>query len=329
MPVDGAPLPLRTGDQGPGVADLQRRLRAAGLPVAPDPDGVFGPGTRAAVEAFQHRRGLRVDGSCGTETWSALVEAGYSLGTRLLYRRHPMMRGDDVAELQRRLSALGFDTGRVDGIFGPATQRAVAEFQGNVGLAVDGTVGVTTVQELDRVMPRHADPSLVSAVRDRERLLRSPRTLLDRRIAIAESGGLDALVTAVRRQLTAAGAHVVPILHPVGSVQAAMANTAEAEVLLAVHLHGAEARCSCAYYAGYSYESPGGRRLAELAQDLAANALGVPGAGPTGMSLPVLRETRMPAVVCELGTPALVVEQLGRLATALVDALAAWVATPL
>lgn len=311
------------------MADLQRRLHASGLPVAPDPDGVFGPGTRAALEAFQHRRGLRVDGDCGQETWSALVEAGYVLGTRLLYRRQPMMRGDDVAELQRRLSALGFDTGRVDGIFGPATQRAVAEFQGNVGLAVDGTVGVTTVQELNRVMPRHHEPSLVSAVRDRERLLRSPRTLLDRRIAVAESGGLDALVTAVRRQLTTAGAHVVPILHPLGSVQATMANTADAEVLLAVHLVADQARCSCAYYAGYTYESPGGRRLAELVQGLAAAALGVPADGPTGMSLPVLRETRMPAVVCELGPAPLVVEHLGRLARALVDALSAWVATPL
>jgi peptidoglycan hydrolase-like protein with peptidoglycan-binding domain len=27
-----------------------------------DTDGVFGDGTRAAVEAFQHLRGLRVDG---------------------------------------------------------------------------------------------------------------------------------------------------------------------------------------------------------------------------------------------------------------------------
>lgn len=290
---------------------------------------MFGPGTRAAVEGFQHRRGLRVDGVCGPETWGALVEAGYALGTRFLYRRQPMMRGDDVAELQRRLSALGFDTGRVDGIFGPATQRAVEEFQGNMGLAADGMVGVTTVQELGRVMPRHPEPALVSAVRDRERLMRSPRTLLERRVAVAEAGGLDALVTAVRRRLTTSGAHVVPILHPSESVQATMANTARAEVLLSIHLVATEATCRCAYYSGYTYESPGGRRLAEVAQGLAAAALGVAGDGPKGMSLPVLRETRMPAVVCEVGPTPLVVQRTSRLADALTEALAAWVATPL
>ena len=35
----------------------------------------------------------------------------------------------------------GFDTGRVDGIFGDATARALGEFQRNAGLPVDGIVG--------------------------------------------------------------------------------------------------------------------------------------------------------------------------------------------
>ena len=52
-----------------------------------------------------------------------------------------MLRGDDVAELQQRLCTLGFDTGRVDGIFGDATVRALGEFQRNAGLPVDGIVG--------------------------------------------------------------------------------------------------------------------------------------------------------------------------------------------
>ncbi len=326
--VSAAALPLRSGDRGSAVSDLQGRLTRLGLPVVPDEDGTFGTGTRAAIEAFQHRRGLRVDGTCGTQTWSALVEAGFALGSRLVYDRRPMLRGDDVAELQRRLSALGFDTGRVDGIFGPATAHAVREFQGNVGLPSDGIVGATTVRELGRVMPRHADPSLVSAVRDRERLLHAPRTLLDRRIAIAEAGGLDVLVTAVRRRLVAAGAHVVPILHPSGSVQATMANAAAVEVFLGLHLDPPETRCACLYYSGFSYESLGGRRLAELTQGLAAAALGVPADGARGMSLPALRETRMPAVLCEIGPAATVVRRNGELADALADALAAWAATP-
>lgn len=323
-----AGLPLRLGTAGDAVVDLQQRLASVKLPVVPDELGRFGLGTRAAVEAFQHRRGLRVDGICGPQTWEALVEAGFELGARSLYLRQPMFRGDDVAELQRRLSALGFDTGRVDGIFGSHTAAAVAEFQHNMGLPADGIVGSSTVLELSRVMPRHPEPALGSAVRDRERLLRAPRTVRGRKIAVAEPGGLDALTSAVCRHLVASGALVVPILHPVGSVQAAMANQAGVEAFLGLHLEPHEARCSCSFYSGYTYESPGGRRLAELVQGLAAAALAVPASGPQGMSFPVLRETRMPAVICEVGPASAVVQHSGELARALADALTAWVAAP-
>jgi N-acetylmuramoyl-L-alanine amidase len=119
---------------------------------------VFGDGTRAAVEAFQHLRGLRVDGICGPQTWNTLVEASFRLGDRFLFRRTPMQRGDDVADLQLRLSTLGFDTGRVDGIFGDLTSRALAEFQRNAGLPVDGILGGATLGELMRLESRHHEP---------------------------------------------------------------------------------------------------------------------------------------------------------------------------
>jgi N-acetylmuramoyl-L-alanine amidase len=311
------------------VIDLQRRLEAVGLPCVPDADGIFGPGTAAAVEAFQHRRGLRVDGSCGPQTWSALVEAGFRLGERFLYLRRPMLRGDDVAEVQRRLSALGFDTGRVDGIFGQLTASALAEFQRNVGLPADGILGASTFRELRRVMPRYPEPELVSTVRDRERMRSTPHTLLGRRIAVGEEGGLDVVVGAVRRHLAKSGAQVVPVLHPDGSAQAAAANAAEVEAYLGLRLDPDHARCATAYYSGYSYESPGGRHLAELVQRFAPAALDVPATGAVGMSVPVLRETRMPAVICEMGPPSVVVRHSQPLAEALVDALESWVTTPL
>ncbi|HUC37576.1 MAG TPA: peptidoglycan-binding protein [Acidimicrobiales bacterium] len=312
------------------MRDLQQRLRALDLPCTPDPEGVFGAGTAAAVQAFQHHRGLRVDGVCGRQTWSALVEAGYRIGDRFLYLRRPMLRGDDVADVQQRLSALGFDTGRVDGIFGDLTSTALAEFQRNVGLAVDGILGASTLRELLRVMPRHseAEPELVSSVRDRERLRRTPRTLLGRRIAVGEEGGLDALVGAVGRHLTRSGAQVVPLVHPDGSSQAAAANAAGVEAYLGLRLDPRHERCVAAYYSGYSYESEGGRRLAELVATSVAKALGVPAGWAVGMSLPVLRETRMPAVICEMGPPSTVVDRAQMLADALVEAVGAWVATP-
>ncbi len=303
-------------------------MASLALPCTPDPEGHFGPGTRAAVEAFQHRRGLRVDGECGTQTWAALVEAGFRLGDRFLYHRKPMLRGDDVADLQRRLSALGFDTGRVDGIFGDLTSSALAEFQHNLDLPADAIVGAGTLRELLRVTARQSDPQLVSAVRDRERLRHAPRTLLGRRIAIGEEGGLSVLVAALRRRLVTAGAQVVPVLHPDGSAQAQAANAAGVEVYLGLRLDPERPHCSAAYYAGYSYESPGGRRLAELVAALAADALGVDSEGAKGMSLPLLRETRMPAVVCEMGPARAVAQGAGPLSDALVTALAAWADTP-
>ena len=310
------------------MVDLQHRLGHLGLLCPPDPEGTFGSGTAAAVEAFQHRRGLRVDGVCGPQTWGALVEAGFALGDRFLYLRAPMLRGDDVAELQQRLSALGFDTGRVDGIFGTLTARALGEFQRNVSLPVDGILGASTLRELKRVTPRQAAPELVSTVRDRDQLRHAPRTLLGRRLAVGEEGGLDVLITAVRRHLGATGAEVLPLLHPDGSQQAAAANAAGVEAYVGLRLDPGRAHCTVSYYAGFRYESPGGRRLAELLQSTVSAALDVPAGGVRGMSLPVLRETRMPAVICEVGPAATVVARAGPLAGAIVDALTRWALTP-
>jgi N-acetylmuramoyl-L-alanine amidase len=317
---------LELGAEGEAVADVQRRLADLDFPPGVDPEGVFREGTRAAVEAFQYRRGLRVDGVCGRQTWSALVEAGRRLGDRFLYRRSPMLRGDDVAELQQRLSALGFDTGRVDGIFGDLTSAALGEFQRNAGLPVDGIAGAATVAELLRFGSRHGGSELVSAVRDRERLRQAPRTLAGRPVSVGEEGGLGSTVGAVRRLLVRQGALVTTHHHPEGSIQAAEANAAGAEVFIGIRL-GSETGCSASYYSGYRYSSPGGRRLAELLHVALATTLGLPDTGSRGMSLPLLRETRMPAVICEIAPAAVMVERAPVIARAVVDSLTEWVDT--
>lgn len=58
--------------------------------------------------------------------------------------------GNDVADVQRRLSKLGYDLGvsGPDGIFAGLTENAVKMFQQDRGLLVDGIVGEDTWQEL-------------------------------------------------------------------------------------------------------------------------------------------------------------------------------------
>ncbi|MDP9072676.1 MAG: peptidoglycan-binding protein [Actinomycetota bacterium] len=298
----------------------------------PDGDtiGAFGPATSQAVMAFQRARGLRCDGVCGRQTWSALVEAGRRLGDRLLYHKRPMQRGDDVAELQRQLGALGFDAGRVDGIFGPQTEAAVRDFQRNVGLAVsDGMFGPETLKILMRVSTRTNGRDVVSEIRERQRLRDLPPTLRGRRVVVGESGGLAALADSIRRHLTRSGSTVITLNDPDESVQASQANRLEADVYIGVRLEPDTAGCRTAYFMGHNgVISQGGRGLAETVQATVPAALGIPDLGAHGMRLTVLRETRMPAILVELGPAPVVVEHGVDVAAALERALGCWVSSP-
>lgn len=324
-PVSG--LPLREGAAGEATRDVQRRLMALGFAVPGAEIGRYGPGTAEAVRTFQGSRGLHVDGVCGPQTWSSLVEAGYQLGDRFLYLRSPMLRGDDVSDLQRQLGRLGFDAGRVDGIFGVRTSQALRDFQRNAGLTTDGICGTDAIAALGRLGNGSGRATPVVAVREQERLLGSPRNLLGRRIAVGETGGMAAIADALGRLLLDGGAVVEVLHHPDGSAQADEANDFKAEVFVGLGVLD-EVECAISYFAVEGYESVGGRRLAELALAVLPPVLGQTGT-VRGMRLPVLRETRMPAVVCEMGPAALVVERGAALVASLEGALSEWAASPL
>lgn len=56
--------------------------------------------------------------------------------------------GDAVTQLQVRLTELGYFQGTLSGIFGPATEAAVIQFQRDNGLVADGIVGSATQSAL-------------------------------------------------------------------------------------------------------------------------------------------------------------------------------------
>jgi len=61
---------LSNGSTGGEVTMLQRALSLLGFDCTMD--GSFGPGTQAAVQAFQTAQGLDTDGAAGVSTWGAL-----------------------------------------------------------------------------------------------------------------------------------------------------------------------------------------------------------------------------------------------------------------
>ncbi len=66
---------------------------------------------------------------------------------RLAEPGQPLMRGDDVRQVQQALVKAGFNI-QVDGVFGEETDKAVIQFQQQNGLAADGIVGPKTLQSL-------------------------------------------------------------------------------------------------------------------------------------------------------------------------------------
>lgn len=76
------------------------------------------------------------------------AEKASALGDRLLQVDDPMMRGEDVREMQKRLNALGYGCGNPDGVFGQNTEKGVRTFQKAAGIAVDGIFGPKSLAAL-------------------------------------------------------------------------------------------------------------------------------------------------------------------------------------
>ena len=142
-----------------------------------------------AVKAFQQERGLKVTGVIDQVTTRALEEARYKLGDRVLaLSSNGLMHGDDVSNLQSRLVEMGFNCGKIDGIFGILTEDAVKEFQKSVGVTVDGKCGPSTLIALMRLV-KTVSGGAPSALRENTKhAVRSP-ALANKVIVIDPSWG--------------------------------------------------------------------------------------------------------------------------------------------
>ncbi len=248
------------------------------------------------VEAFQRSRGLPITGVIDETTWNRLIEAGWRLGERLLYLAHPHLRGDDVAELQVRLAQLGFNPGRIDGIFGSVTEHALLDFQRNCGLETDGTLTRATLLEILRLTSIVSNRYLVTEARDQagfDDVGAGPIVVC----------GQSPLAQLVAQNLVSA--REVRLMEDATTDEVALfSNAHQAALVLSfqtleqlnvIHLH---------YWASYHSHS---RRAEQLAGAIGAG-LGrsekLPRVEITGMALPILRETKMMTLHIEHGTPA-------------------------
>ena len=240
----------------------------------------------------------------------------------MLLLTSPNLRGDDVAELQGRLARLGFDCGRVDGILGPLTSRALCDFQTNCGLPADGVCGHDTVRALDRVIGQTGSGPGIAAVRERERLRSSPTSLVNLRIVVGQFGGLSTIARSIAREVRLAGAQVMSLDEPDAVAQAVAANQFGAQLYL-----GLEGRLdqhsTVHFYQVPTFESVGGHSLATCLT-VEFSSIGLVTADPVGMRLPVLRETKMPAVLVSVAPVRQAVDAAHDLGTAVLRAVETW-----
>jgi N-acetylmuramoyl-L-alanine amidase len=330
-PAVGVPA-YRRGDTGPAVAEIRAKLGVLGLLAEGegaellDPDGALSDeATDLAEPTIPQARGTSADSVLGPRTYHALDEARWRLGDRILFFVPArLMAGDDVATLQQRLLDMGFDCGRVDGLFGVETEQSLREFQRNIGVAADGTCGPATFKALTQ-LTRTVVGGSPHAMRDSEAITRAGPALAGKLVIIdpvrGDGGGrpdhdvVYDIATRLEGRLSAAGASAFLTRGPEGAVadgpteedQASFANAAGADLLLSLHVNrhpSPEASGVATYFYGndeYGHHSTVGERLADLVQREICARTDLIDCRVHPKTWDVLRRTRMPAVRVEVG----------------------------
>lgn len=140
---------LKEGDEGDDVSTLQYRLKDLYY-LTSDATGIYDAATTAAVKSFQEDFGLEATGEADAKTQSLLFAAQY----------RPLKKGcigDDVKELQTRLTVLGYYKGKVSGEYLDATEEAVRAYQEANGEEVTGIADVDTLAVLLQASEESSD----------------------------------------------------------------------------------------------------------------------------------------------------------------------------
>jgi N-acetylmuramoyl-L-alanine amidase len=117
-------------------------------------------GDNSTIEAHSSRVGVDIISGANTRKWTCgFLVPGVSYGDQatpikvslpagIVELSSPYMRGGKVRKIQDALLTKGVNPGALDGVYGPSTAAAVAAFQAQEGLVVDGVVGPETRKEL-------------------------------------------------------------------------------------------------------------------------------------------------------------------------------------
>ena len=270
--------------------------------------------SESEIRSFQQARGLSVTGLVDEVTARALEEAQWKLGDRSLnLQEPPLMHGDDVAALQARLTEMGFDCGRVDGIYGPRTELAVKDFQKSVGATVDGKCGPATIIALIR-LTKIVSGGAPSVLRESANQKNRGPALANKTIVLNPDGD-DSLVydVAVRTEgrLLALGASVFltrgATNNPSEKERIAFSNNSNADLMISLHedsYKNENAHGAATYFYGseaHGVHSIVGERFASLVQREICARTDFANCRTHAMTWELLRLTKAPAVRIDLG----------------------------
>jgi peptidoglycan hydrolase-like protein with peptidoglycan-binding domain len=146
------PAPPRQVVGDPMVKNVQATLKELNF-YGGEVDGLFGPNTRLAIEAYQAKMGMRVTGTVdeslldqlGTGSVTPAVlpspaprENAPEAKDDVVAKPVSLTRDERIAKVQAGLKEFGNEAIDVDGVMGARTEAAIREFQSLFGLAETG-----------------------------------------------------------------------------------------------------------------------------------------------------------------------------------------------